>query len=610
MTKNAESIEFLDYFCDEKNTFDYAVLIDAPWGSGKTTFLKNYLKNKYPVSSATSDEPPAYIWVSLFGRTSVSEIRDALFAEAHPLLTSKWSMLAGSVASALLKKATGFDSSDRKLTEQFLPDITAKLVVFDDLERTTVDVSTTLGLINSFIENSAFKVIVISNQKPLIEEADYRSQKEKVIGRTLTVISDPDAVLSELTKGIRNDAAREAVSTNREAIISVFNASGYHNIRSLRAALDDFDRLVEKSDSRLAGSPAALRELITYLVAVGMEIRADAIRVEKLEQFLNAAISLGFGGNPVPQESDARTLTRKYPMVNWTNPIIKPGILGRLITSGILPLQDINDLLNVHPLIVGATKSPTWLSLWSWMSLDATDYQDSREALRNELDAKSIQHPGQILHVLGILIVLDEFGDKLEPNLESFFLSYIDTLKEERKLEPNTSVFDKLHSDSWAGFTYQKSDHPTFKKIWSHLQKAVSDVHTLAMKDEAKSLLDRLQIPGTENQLYERDENSGKFGGVALLQNIPVSDFADLLLKNLQYNRQLIEALYQRYESGRGYPDLIEEKGWLIDLELELRKRAVNAPAPFGRLMDVRTDYFFNGIHENMKNIEAAKTGR
>lgn len=254
---NDEAIEFLDCFLDDKNSFDYAVLIDAPWGSGKTHFLRSYLKLKYPAGTTGPVTDPDFLWVSLFGKINATEVQDALFAEAHPFISSKWTALAGSATSSVFKKFTGIDLSDKKLVQQMLPDTKAKLIVFDDLERTSIGPANALGLINSFVESGLFKVIVIANQRPFADAEDYRQQKEKVIGRTLTVMSNPETVLPELTSKLRSSAARGAIVANAGDLLSVFQASGYHNLRSLRAALDDFDRLVGKSDKRLAKSAPA-----------------------------------------------------------------------------------------------------------------------------------------------------------------------------------------------------------------------------------------------------------------------------------------------------------------------------------------------------------------
>jgi hypothetical protein len=133
---NDDQTAFLDYFLDDKLTVDYAVLIDAPWGSGKTYFLRDYLNRKFPKTDGT---PPEFLWVSLFGRTNADEVKGALFAAAHPVLSSKWAALGGSVASDALKKFTGFDVGSK--AKALMPDIKAKLIVFDDLERSPMGAS-------------------------------------------------------------------------------------------------------------------------------------------------------------------------------------------------------------------------------------------------------------------------------------------------------------------------------------------------------------------------------------------------------------------------------------------------------------------------------------
>lgn len=607
---NDDQVEFLDYFCDERHKFDYAVMIDAPWGSGKTYFLREYLKQKYPPSTTEPPEPPDYLWVSLFGRTNAAEVRDALFAEAHPMLSSKWGALAGSVGAGLFKKVSGIDLGDKQLTKQFLPDIKAKLIVFDDLERSTIGPTNALGLINSFVESGTFKVIVIANQKPFAGENDYRSQKEKVIGRTLTVTSDPDAVLSELTKSLRNDSARNAVTANRDDILAVFRSSGYHNFRSLRAALDDFDRLVAKSDVRLGTSPAALRELVVYLVAIGMEVRADAVQGDNLEELLGAATRLRVASKADQKVVEAKGLISKYPNVAWESPIISPGILGQLITGGVLPLQEINEGLAVHRLIVGAAKVPAWLALWRWIDLNANEYSMVRKVVLEQLSKRSIVRPGEILHLVGTMIWIEEFGDRIVGNVGPYFIAYINNLLRDGKLEPEMSVFDASNFEGWASIGYQKSEHPTFQRVQAHLKNAVESAHKQLMVESAKQLLVRLSAPGFENALYEFDRKRGEYGGVALLHHLSPVEFADLLVKDNLYVGKLIVALKSRYALGYGTPDLIEEKQWLVDLEADIRKKAMSATPPHRRLLEKRTDYYFDDIRKSMAMLEALAANR
>jgi tRNA A37 threonylcarbamoyladenosine biosynthesis protein TsaE len=55
---------YLGYYIDTNRAFDYAVLLQGCWGSGKTYFLREFLEE-----SATKS-----LYVSLYGLSSTSQI--------------------------------------------------------------------------------------------------------------------------------------------------------------------------------------------------------------------------------------------------------------------------------------------------------------------------------------------------------------------------------------------------------------------------------------------------------------------------------------------------------------------------------------------------------
>ena len=200
----------------------------------------------------------------------------------------------------------------------------AKVLVFDDLERAAMPLVEALGLINSFVEHGDFKVIVIANEAeiPDDQKADYKKQREKLIGRTLEIKADPAEVLEKLIAEMRSEAARDAVVAHRDIVTRVFEASGKHNLRSLRAAIDDFDRLVGTLDTKLCTAPEALRRLLTYILATEIELRGGLTQLE-LEALMSVRISFGaVKPSESPEIRNAQTIQAKYPEVEWGDPII------------------------------------------------------------------------------------------------------------------------------------------------------------------------------------------------------------------------------------------------------------------------------------------------
>ena len=80
---NLHIYEYLHYYADFAEPPKYAVLIDGPWGVGKTHLVNRFLKSKF------GEQKQKFVYISLFGLKSTKDIDDALYAQSHPLLASK-----------------------------------------------------------------------------------------------------------------------------------------------------------------------------------------------------------------------------------------------------------------------------------------------------------------------------------------------------------------------------------------------------------------------------------------------------------------------------------------------------------------------------------------
>ena len=55
------------------------------------------------------------------------------------------------------------------------------ILIFDDLERCSINIINLLGYINFFVEHQSYKVILIANEKELKKTKKYKTIKEKLI---------------------------------------------------------------------------------------------------------------------------------------------------------------------------------------------------------------------------------------------------------------------------------------------------------------------------------------------------------------------------------------------------------------------------------------------
>jgi len=155
-SRNQHVRDFLTYYSQFPQSPGYAVLLNGPWGAGKTFLIKGMIKELLPEKSQSA-------YVSLFGVSSVDEIDAALLQAVYPVLSWKSTRLAGKVAKAALK----FFNADPELKPSDVLDHSKlELIVFDDLERVEMSINEVLGYLNGFVEHDGKKVVIVANLAP------------------------------------------------------------------------------------------------------------------------------------------------------------------------------------------------------------------------------------------------------------------------------------------------------------------------------------------------------------------------------------------------------------------------------------------------------------
>ena len=156
-----------------------AIMLTGEWGSGKSYYVKNTLK---PFLEDKDNGGHKCVIVSLYGLSDTSEISKAIYMELRTIKKSSSSEAANTakavgkiigktVFNGLVSKI-GFDiggiSDDdlKKVYESI--DLTDKLIVLEDIERTQIDIIELLGYINNMCENDGVKVLLVTNESELL----------------------------------------------------------------------------------------------------------------------------------------------------------------------------------------------------------------------------------------------------------------------------------------------------------------------------------------------------------------------------------------------------------------------------------------------------------
>jgi hypothetical protein len=608
--------EYLDYYLELTSDPDFAVMLEGPWGSGKSYFVNQYFRARFAGARKKNTEAKdPLIHVTLFGVRELSDITAQMFEKVYPALSGKTANAVNTIASrALSVVGLRLDPKENaELLQGMLLNLKDKIIVFDDFERSPLPLVEVMGYINRYVEHHKLKVVVVASEEDIPEGQieEYKKRKEKLIGKTIRVGSDPSVVLDIFVAKLTSAESIAVIQKQREKLLITFKASTKPNLRSLRAILLDYERLVTLVDPRLRAQKIAMAELLLYMIAVGMEFRSGGLDVAKLRALQNdAKRGLAIRSKSTPQ-SDGDLgdvdLRRRYELVSWSDPVVPPESLAELFASGSFSIAAVNEHLSRHPSVVGYAEAPAWRLMWNWHDLPETNYRRARDTVERQLKAREIVHPGQILHIAGTCLRLRAYGDDLLGGqaVEAYFCDYLADLETSGALEAAPELFG-LMGGSYAGLGYNEHDTPDFKKVHALVKAASARALDRRMRSEAPDLLARLRSdPSNVSMLHEWGLRERKYGGIAILNHVVVTDFADLAIVDSKLNDKLLAALSERYRQGYS-TELAAEVDWLGQLRAELDSRVIKAAPPYVELGKIQLAYFFKDID----NLVAAASGK
>ncbi|EMG7890900.1 hypothetical protein V5L74_004728, partial [Enterobacter hormaechei] len=146
-----------------------------------------------------------------------------------------------------------------------------------------------------------------------------------------------------------------------------------------------------------------------------------------------------------------------------------------LYSSGVIDINNIKCYLSQHPLFINDNARQFWRELWSWSDLTRTRFLFAQKGLKKQLEKCEIIEPEVIMHVVGIVLSLEENNDislTSGEDIKDFFYNYIDEIKKRKLLLPKISFFSDSYSSVY-GLGFISSEKNTFKEIRCYLKGAV-----------------------------------------------------------------------------------------------------------------------------------------
>lgn len=260
--------EILDYI--NRNETTGALLLTGKWGCGKSYLVRAIAKEQDESKKA------AIAIISLFGLDSIAAINKrvkeeylrfslGLLGRASKRVSgafrhiAKDGMKVASIAaegnSVLSAASHGisamvdidpFDFVEVKSSVGKGEKARRFVIVFDDLERSTLEKKELLGAINEFVENRQIKVIIVADEERITGD-EYKEYKEKLISRTIRLSVDYDELIDEIIESYHETSQgyRAFLKENNSLVKQVFGESKTDNLRILKTAIADFERVYD-----------------------------------------------------------------------------------------------------------------------------------------------------------------------------------------------------------------------------------------------------------------------------------------------------------------------------------------------------------------------------
>lgn len=230
---------------DFQTSSNRSLLIDGPWGCGKTFRIMEFIENN---KKAKKSNRIKIDYISLFGKESIDEINTELHRTINPKLFKTKELVASSfnLISKVISPIPGIGSASGLVDEIGYAinnlenkDISGnRIIVFDDLERVDAKLSfiSLLGYFNSLYFKQVRIICLISsthiNDANEGKNKEYHDFKEKIFDRVYVIDESDNEIIT-------NYFSKHTI-TGLEIIVPEFN----NNLRLANKTARFYDEIV------------------------------------------------------------------------------------------------------------------------------------------------------------------------------------------------------------------------------------------------------------------------------------------------------------------------------------------------------------------------------
>ncbi|MBY0541015.1 MAG: KAP family NTPase [Campylobacterales bacterium] len=601
--QNKHINEFLDYYIKLENP-QYAVLLKGKWGSGKTHFI-----NEYKKQLDTNNQK--YIYVSLYGVTKYDEIEIKFLEAIYPRLYNKKTIFAGKIAKQLLKGTFKIDLDNDgnddgnasfqipNFKQEDLLNTKDYILIFDDLERCSINIINLLGYINFFVEHQSYKVILIANEEELEKTDKYTQIKEKLIGKTFEFKTNSifayDSFLSELKN--TNKIKENILENEKLNILELFNKSKSNNLRALRQSLLDFERFYDEVLIIHLKKEELIKDVLYWFFLFSFEMRQGNNEIFKLDEIRGEHILSLSNSNDNKEKTKFEIYNDKYSFGHFEQ-ILSFKNWEKILLNSNIEKEEIDSALKNSKYYI-SEKFYDWKLLYSYFNLNDETFEKIVNDIYFKISNTEYTVFEEVKMVASILLNLKEknliekdiFCLEYEIKKQIDFLFYNDMISDEIILGKNLHLYDSF---LYKSYEYMKSE--SFNEILEYIDEKTVNKLEEKLKKDSLLIIDAI----VRSDIY-----SLYIDGNFPYYNKPIFKYIDteilfekLINSDNKTIREFFNILNDRYKSD--IDRLISEKDFLEKLQLKVEEYIKSKT---GKLSVYHFSNFLNNLEKNIKRL-------
>lgn len=501
-------------------TPQFAVMITGKWGCGKTFYIKNLIDEwcnpNRNVSEDSIDLKPIY--VSLNGLSSISTVIRKVKTVLYPILYSKGATVAKTVILSALRIASksfldldkdgaGEDMNNlldaEGIIEVFKSDSDTlkgnRVMILDDVERCKIPLDELFGFINSIVEHSNSKIILICDEEKLDEVAnkeglatEYKDFKEKLVGQTFALEVSYADVAGQFIDKLSNPI----INSNRDLIIDLFIASKRENLRLMRHCLIDIKRFFEQIPENIkenSNYDQFVKNIVAYVVIASIETRFGNIGIEYFQ-----AYTFNDEAKKMSQEIEQRynPILEKWHLYG-TSYTIPFKYLIEYVRNGFLASAD---YLVAECRMLKSRNLTNWEKLWNSYRLSNAEFSELLLNEKKRFYNKELQYVFEVIHLSGILLSLEK---RQLTKLNRKHIVRVAKKTIENIINRYNNDFSRIYPDS-RGYEFQESNAEEMQEIVDFARDKYIAQLKMVERDYVISVWNELGSDITQKELLDK----------------------------------------------------------------------------------------------------------